>query len=124
MLTARIVASAAAALALAPFSAFAQDQPQAQTNASAEPETEAASEPSSTVMAAEPADFRIGLEVHDTSGGLVGTVEAVDGEGAIVNTGQRRAKLPFASFGKNERGLVISLSGTELEAAAAAEAGG
>ena len=71
------------------------------------------------IVAATRSDVRAGAEVRDTEGGLVGTVESVDSEGAVVSTGNVRAKLPFESFGKNDRGLVISLSRAELEAAAA-----
>jgi len=121
MLTARHVATAAAALALFAFPASAQEAEtpkQEVSEASAETSTEAEAGP---VTAAEPTDFRTGIEVRDTQGGLVGTVESVDGEGAVVSTGSLRAKLPFQSFGKNNLGLVISLSRAELEAAASAQ---
>ncbi len=61
-------------------------------------------------------DVREGSRVHDTQGGLVGTIESVDESGAVVSTGRARAKLPFSSFGKNDRGLVISLTRAQLEA--------
>ena len=65
-------------------------------------------------------DVREGSPVHDPDGGLVGTIESVDENGAVVSTGSARARLPFSSFGKNARGLVISLSRAQLEAAVAA----
>lgn len=65
-------------------------------------------------------DVEEGSPVRDPEGGLVGTVESVDEEGAIVSTGRTRARLPFSSFGRNDRGLVISLTRAELEAAVAA----
>ena len=139
MLTARLVAIAAAALTLSTSLA-------AQTEEAAKPEAEATSEAAAAeastpaeaateaataetsgtaeagpVTAASPSDFRTGMEVRDARGGMVGTVESVDGEGAIVFTGNLRAKLPFQSFGKNNLGLVISLSRAELEAAASAQ---
>ena len=67
------------------------------------------------------ADIRAGLAVFDQQGGEVGTVETVDADGAVVATGKVRAKLPLTSFGKNNRGLVISLSKAQLEAAAQAQ---
>jgi hypothetical protein len=118
-----LIAAASAALA---FPAAAQDAP-------ADPEQEAAqqteeADTSATaeaeagpVTAATAADVRAGIEVRDTKGGLVGTVESVDAEGAVVATGNVRAKLPFRSFGKNNLGLVISLTRAQLEAQAAAE---
>jgi hypothetical protein len=66
-------------------------------------------------------DVRQGSAVHDPEGGLVGTVESVDERGAVVSTGRIRARLPFSSFARNARGLVISLTRAELEAAAAAQ---
>jgi len=65
-------------------------------------------------------DVSEGSIVHDTQGGLVGTVESVDENGAVVSTGRARAKLPFSSFGKDGRGLVISMTRIELEAEVAA----
>ena len=82
---------------------------------------EASTEAPGPVTAAQPTDFRTGIEVRDATGGMVGTVESVDSDGAVVFTGNVRAKLPFQSFGKNNLGLVISLSRAELEAAATAQ---
>ena len=82
------------------------------------------SEPTGTTVLAEREDIRAGAEVLDTEGGLVGTIESVEADGAVIATGNLRAKLPFGSFGKNARGLVISLTRDELEAAARAQGGG
>jgi preprotein translocase subunit YajC len=73
------------------------------------------------VTAATAADLRAGAAVVDTQGGAVGTIESVDAEGAVVSTGTVRAKLPLSSFGRNDRGLVISLTRAQLEAAASAQ---
>lgn len=73
------------------------------------------------IVLAEPEDFRAGAEVRDPDGGPVGTIEAVDDEGAVIATGEVRVRMPFASFGKDERGLVISLTRAELEARARAQ---
>ena len=40
------------------------------------------------------------------------------GDAAIVNTGTARAEIPITSFGKNDKGLVISVSKAEIEAKA------
>ncbi len=72
------------------------------------------------VTMADATDILQGVEVRGPEGELVGTIESVDSEGAVVSTGEIRAKLPFQSFGKNGLGLVISLNRSELEAAAAA----
>lgn len=73
------------------------------------------------VVLATAADIREGVLVQDPQGGPVGTVETVEADGAVVTTGSVRAKLPFESFGKNERGLVISMTRAEFEAAVAAQ---
>jgi hypothetical protein len=91
----------------APAQAPAQTPGQAQTQAAA----------GATVLATA-ADVRAGVAVRDQSGGLVGTIESVDASGAVVATGTARAKLPLASFGRNDQGLVISLTKAQLEAAA------
>ncbi len=97
-------------------------QAQAEPVADARENATAQAEPS-PVVAATPADIRAGAQVIHTSGEAVGTVESVDEDGAVVSTGSRRAKLPFASFGKNNRGLVIALTKAQLEAAASEASG-
>jgi hypothetical protein len=114
-------------LLLAPFAlslalpAAAQEAAQPDSAAAAaEPAASAAAE-AGPVTEASVTDVREGIQVRDPAGGLVGRVESVDSEGAVVSTGNVRAKLPFRSFGKNNLGLVISLTRSQLEAAAAAQ---
>jgi hypothetical protein len=64
------------------------------------------------------ADLKAGVSVYDSAGQLVGKIESSDAEGGVVDTGTVKAKLPLASFGHNDKGLVISMTKTELEAAA------
>lgn len=70
------------------------------------------------VEAATTADVKSGVSVYDQSGGLVGKVESVSGGNAVVNAGGTRAAIPVASFAKNSKGLVISMTRAELEASA------
>ncbi len=42
-------------------------------------------------------------------------------KGAIVSTGKARAEIPLSSFGKNDKGLVVSMTKAELDAQAKAE---
>lgn len=82
--------------------------------------TEAATDATgSKVTAATDADFKAGVPVFDQKGGVVGKVESVSAKGAVVSTGKARAEIPTASFGKNDKGLVMSMTKAELEAAAA-----
>lgn len=72
------------------------------------------------VVAATSADVTAGATVRDTAGSMVGTIESVSASGAVVATGKSRVQIPVTSFGKNDRGLVLAMSKTELDAAAAA----
>lgn len=62
----------------------------------------------------------VGAKVYDPKGGEVGSIEKVDAANAVVFTGTKRATLPLSAFAKNDKGLLISLSKTDLEAAVAA----
>jgi hypothetical protein len=74
------------------------------------------------VTAATAADVKAGVEVYDQSGALVGKVDSVGANGAVVNTGKARAEIPVASFGKNDKGLVVSITKAEIDDKAKAEA--
>ena len=71
------------------------------------------------VTAATAADVKAGVAVFDQKGGEVGKVESVSAKGAVVSTGKARAEVPVSSLGKNDKGLVISMTRAELEAASA-----
>jgi len=86
------------------------------TTTTTEPATDAKG---AAVTAATEADFKAGVPVFDQKGGVVGKVESVSAKGAVVSTGKARAEIPTASFGKNDKGLVMSMTKAELEAAAA-----
>lgn len=66
-------------------------------------------------------DIKAGASVYDESGALVGKVDSVDADGAIVNTGEARAEIPLSSFGKNDKGLVVSITKADLDAQAKKE---
>jgi len=59
--------------------------------------------------------------VYDQSGALVGKVDSADSDGAIINTGKARAEIPLTSFGKNDKGLVVSVTKADLDAQAKTE---
>lgn len=78
-----------------------------------------------TAAGAEPAaaaDVQAGAEVRDTDGNVVGTIESVDANGAVIATGEARVQIPVSSFAKSDKGLVIAMTKAELEAAAKAAA--
>lgn len=60
----------------------------------------------------------VGAPVLDAAGGAVGTVSAVTGGAAVVDTGTVKAGIPVASFAQSDKGLHISMTKAELEAAA------
>ncbi|MEW9854022.1 hypothetical protein [Novosphingobium sp. M1R2S20] len=101
--------AALAAVALSPLAAHAQAQ-----DASAQATTSAQA---STAAATKPA---VGAKVFGPQGAEVGTVEKVDPANVVVNTGTKRATLPLAAFGNNEKGLLISMTRDQLNAAVAA----
>ena len=70
------------------------------------------------VTAATEADITKGASVYDQNGELVGKVDSVSSTGAIVSTGKARAEIPVTSFGKNDKGLVVSITKAELDAQA------
>ena len=70
------------------------------------------------VAAATADDVKKDVSVFDQSGALIGKVDSVKGDAAIVNTGKARAEIPVASFGKNDKGLVVATTKAEIDAQA------
>ena len=68
------------------------------------------------VTLATAADVKAGASVYDEKGQLVGKVDSVSSAGVVVNTGKARAEIPLSSIGKNDTGLVISITKDEIEA--------
>lgn len=64
------------------------------------------------------ADVKAGATVYDTTGAVVGKVVSSSAKGVVVNTGSLKASIPLSAFGKSDKGLVISMTKDELEAAA------
>lgn len=114
---------AAAALALPVSAASAQEEPLTNPPAEGEaPEAEASpAAGAGTVAAATEADITAGKSVVDKNGEAIGTVESASAAGAVVSTGTGRVQIPLTGFGKNESGLVIGITKTDLEAAAKAQ---
>lgn len=59
-----------------------------------------------------------GVQVSDTAGAKVGTIESVEGEFATVATANSKVRLPLSAFAKGANGPVIAMSAAELDAAA------
>lgn len=90
--------------------------PPASGPAASGPATAAPSDNAPTAAATQ-ADLKAGVEVYDTAGATVGTIQSVTATGAVVASGKLRAEVPTASFAKNAKGLVIGITKAEFEAA-------
>lgn len=66
------------------------------------------------------AQVAVGATVFGPDGNAVGTIEQVEGDVAVVNTGNLTANLPVEVFGEGENGPVIGWSKADLEAAVTA----
>jgi hypothetical protein len=60
-----------------------------------------------------------GTPVVDGKGQAVGQIESADGSGAVVTTGNARARLNLDAFYKNGRALVIGYTRAQFEELAA-----
>ncbi|WP_395623217.1 hypothetical protein [Sphingomonas daechungensis] len=67
------------------------------------------------VTAATADDLKKGASVYDQTGALVGKVDSAKADSAVLNTGKARAEIPLASFGKNEKGLVVSITKADID---------
>jgi hypothetical protein len=97
------------------------DVPDTGVAAEADVNADANAPAAGAVVAVTIADVKAGAMVHDTAGGMVGTVETADASGAVIATGKSRVKIPIASLGKNDKGLVIAMTKAQLDAEAAAK---
>ena len=73
--------------------------------------------PAAQVTQATAGDVKKGVSVYDPKGDLVGKIDSVSAKGAVLNTGSTRAVIPVSSFGKGEKGLVVSMTKAEIDAA-------
>ena len=69
--------------------------------------------------AAAAGDIVTGSEVRDSRGKIVGMVEAVESDGAVVAAAAGRVKVPLEAFGKNRKGLMLGITKAEFDAAVA-----
>jgi hypothetical protein len=91
------LAAAAAALAIMPAAALAQD-------------AAASGAPATTVNIAE------GATVTGNDGAPIGTVIQVAPEAVVVDTGAHQIPLPRSAFGQGETGLTLNITKTDLDA--------
>ena len=75
------------------------------------------------LTAATLADAKAGASVHDQKGGTVGKIVSATAKGVVIDTGTVKAAIPISSFGKSDKGLVISMTKEEIDAAAKKNSG-
>jgi hypothetical protein len=71
----------------------------------------------STPAFAQDAALTVGAKIYGPDGAEVGTVEKVEGDAVVVNTGSLTAALPASSFGTGDKGATIGWNKADLEAA-------
>lgn len=69
---------------------------------------------------AQDASLAVGAKIYGPDGAEVGTIEKIQGEAVVVNTGSLTAALPADSFGTSDKGPTIGWSKADLEAAVTA----
>jgi hypothetical protein len=74
----------------------------------------------SVASAATSADVKTGASVYDQQGGVVGKIVSSSAKGAVLDTGTVKATIPLSSFGKSDKGLVLSMTKEEIDAKAKA----
>jgi hypothetical protein len=70
-----------------------------------------------TPALAQGAAVAVGAKVFGPDGSEVGTIEQVQGDNVVVNTGNLTAALPSSVFGEGENGPTIGWNKAQLEAA-------
>lgn len=60
------------------------------------------------------ADIKAGSALRDSLGNRIGTVDSVDAEGVVVNTGQTKIKVPLMAFGKDDQGLLLGITAAKF----------
>lgn len=56
------------------------------------------------------ADIKAGSALRDSQGVTIGSVDSVDAQGVIVNTGQSKIRVPLTAFGKDDAGLMLGIT--------------
>lgn len=64
------------------------------------------------------ADVKAGAPIFDTSGNTVGKIDSVSAKGAVLDTGKVKVTVPISSLAKSDKGLVIAMTKSQIEAAA------
>ena len=77
-------------------------------NLSKQPDQRKSGKPSAVPATA--SDIKVGSPLRDVNGVAIGTIVALDGDQAVVDTGQTKIKVPLVAFGKDDRGLLLGIT--------------
>lgn len=69
---------------------------------------------------ATPADVKAGAALRDINGAAIGTVVSLDGDQAVVDTGQTKIGVPLIAFGKDKKGLLLGMTADKFNQLVAA----
>jgi hypothetical protein len=83
--------------------------------AKAHAETAAAAPAQPATRAAKAADVVAGASLRDVNGQTVGKITGVSADGATVDTGKTKVKLPLDAFGVDSSGLLIGITAQKLD---------
>ncbi|XHR98509.1 hypothetical protein ACFB49_00990 [Sphingomonas sp. DBB INV C78] len=61
-----------------------------------------------------------GVTVYDTAGGVVGKVDSISGDLAVLATEKSKVSVPLTSFGAGDKGPVIAMTRDQIDAQAGA----
>ena len=66
------------------------------------------------------ADVKAGAALRDINGAAIGTIVSLDGDQAVVDTGQTKIGVPLIAFGKDKNGLLLGMTADKFNQLVAA----
>ena len=66
------------------------------------------------------ADIKAGAALRDMNGVTLGTIVSLDGDQAVVDTGQTKIGVPLIAFGKDNKGLLLGMTADKFNQLVAA----
>ena len=78
-----------------------------------------AAKPAAKAVKATAADIHAGAALRAVDGPQIGTIVSVNGDQVIVDTGASKIGVPLIGFGKDEKGLVLSMTAAKFNEAVA-----
>ena len=89
------------------------------TDAKAKDANAVTSKPTTKAVPASIGDIKPGAALRDVKGVPVGTIDSVADQQIIVNTGQAKIGVPLIAFGKDDKGLLLSITAQQFSDAVA-----